>query len=260
MNSHKTTTEMKTKARGLLLGKYRPYIGAVLIVDSIILLISALASSVLPSDNVWGNVLNIAISFVLELLSSVFMLGLIHFTMNICLNRSYKISDIFYGFSSHPDKAIICKFLFLAAELICLLPAGIFFLLYYITETTWLTILVALLLVIGMIASVIIHLSFYFVYYLILDYPDASIKELIIYCANKMQGQRIKLFYLYASFLPLYVLGFLSLGIGIFFVTPYVNVSIAQFYLDVFHNDDEVLIENDTDFNDSTETNPINTL
>lgn len=240
MNSHKTTTEMKSAARELLLGKYRTYIGAALIIDSFILLVSMIASSVLPSDNLWGNVLNFAISFVLELIASVFMLGLIHFTLNICLNRPYKISNIFYGFTSHPDKAIISKFLFLIAELVCLLPAGVFFLLYYITENALLMILVSLLGVIGMIAAVIIHLSFYFVYYLILDYPDASIKELFIYCGNMMQGQRIKFFYLYASFLPLYVLGFLSLGIGILFVTPYVNVTIAQFYLDVFHNENEI--------------------
>ena len=70
--------------------------------------------------------------------------------------------------------------------------------------------------------------------YLILDYPDATIKELIQYCAEMMTGHRIKLFYLYASFLPMYALGILSLGIGLLFVEPYVNVTIAQFYLDVF--------------------------
>ena len=61
-----------------------------------------------------------------------------------------------------------------------------------------------------------------------------------------MRGHRVKLFYLYASFLPLYVLGILSLGIGLLFVEPYVNVTIAEFYLDVFFITEEKIAEEKT--------------
>lgn len=246
MNSHKSTTEMKSAARELLLGKYGRYIGAYITAELLLTLISFIASSVLPADSTWGMVFNLAISFVIELIGAVFLLGMIHFTMNICTGRPYQLSDVFYGFRSHPDKAIICKFLFLTAELICMLPAILFAVLYYITENALLLIASSILLVIGMVIAVIIHLSLYFVYYLILDYPDATIKELLQYCADMMNGHRIKLFYLYASFLPMYALGILSFGIGLLFVEPYVNVTVAQFYLDVFFIEasaDEVQIE-----------------
>ena len=234
MNSHKSTTEMKSAARELLLGKYGSYIGAYITVEMLLMLVTLIASNVLPADSLWGMVFNLAISFVIELIAAVFLLGMIQFTMNICTGRPYQLSDVFYGFRSHPDKAIICKFLLIAAELVCLLPAILFAILYYITENALLLVAAALLLVIGLAAVVMIHLSLYFVYYLILDYPDATIKELILYCADMMKGHRIKLFYLYASFLPMYVLGILSFGIGLLFVEPYVNVTVAQFYLDVF--------------------------
>lgn len=234
MNSHKSTTEMKSAARELLLGKYGRYIGAYITAELLLTLISFIASSVLPADSTWGMVFNLAISFVIELIGAVFLLGMIHFTMNICTGRPYQLSDVFYGFRSHPDKAIICKFLFLTAELICMLPAILFAVLYSITENGLLLVVASLFLVIGMVIAVIIHLSLYFVYYLILDYPDATIKELLQYCADMMNGHRIKLFYLYASFLPMYALGILSFGIGLLFVEPYVNVTVAQFYLDVF--------------------------
>ena len=246
MNSHKSTTEMKSTARELLLGKYGRYIGAYITAELLLTLISFIASSVLPSDNTWGMVFNLAISFVIELIGAVFLLGMIHFTMNICTGRPYQLSDVFYGFRSHPDKAIICKFLFLTAELVCMLPAILFAVLYSITENGLLLVVASLFLVIGMVIAVIIHLSLYFVYYLILDYPDATIKELLQYCADMMNGHRIKLFYLYASFLPMYALGILSFGIGLLFVEPYVNVTVAQFYLDVFFIEasaDEVQIE-----------------
>ena len=234
MNSYKTTTELKSAARELLQGKYREYIAAYITADLVLVLISMVASSALPTDTTWGLIFDLAISFVMELISAVFLLGMIHYTMNICKGQPYKLSDVFYGFRSQPDKAIISKFLFILAELVCLLPAILFAALYYITENSLLLIVMSIFMVIGLVAVIILHLTLHFVYYLILDYPDATIKELIVYSANMMCGHRVKLFYLYASFLPLYLLGILSLGIGLLFVEPYVNVTIAQFYLDVF--------------------------
>lgn len=247
MNSHKSTTEMKSAAREVLLGKYGSYIGAYITAELMLTIISFVASSVLPSDNTWGMVFNLAISFVIELIAAVFLLGMIQYTMNMCTGSPYQLSDVFYGFRSHPDKAIICKFLFIVAELICMLPAILFGVLYSITENGLLLMVASLFLVIGLVIAVIIHLTLYFVYYLILDYPDATVKELLQYCADMMKGHRIKLFYLYASFLPMYALGILSLGIGLLFVEPYVNVTLAQFYLDVF------FVEASTDQNEITE-------
>ena len=231
---------MKSAARALLQGRYREYIAAYITAELVLVLISAIASSVLPTDTTWGMVFELAISFVLELISAVFLLGIIHYTMNICKGLPYKLSDVFYGFKSHPDKAIICQFLFTLAELVCMLPAILFAILYTITENPAFMIVMSVFLVIGLVAVVILHLTLHFVFYLILDYPDATIKELIVYCANMMRGHRIKFFYLYASFLPLYVLGILSLGIGLLFVEPYVNVTVAQFYLDVFFIDEDM--------------------
>ena len=254
MNSHKSTTEMKSAAREVLLGKYGSYIGAYITAELMLTMISFVASSVLPSDNTWGMVFNLAISFVIELIAAVFLLGMIQYTMNMCTGSPYKLSDVFYGFRSHPDKAIICKFLFIVAELICLLPAILFGVLYSINENGLLLIVAYLFLVIGLVIAVIIHLTLYFVYYLILDYPDATVKELLQYCADMMKGHRIKLFYLYASFLPMYALGILSLGIGLFFVEPYVNVTLAQFYLDVF------FVETDSATNTSSEDSTNETI
>lgn len=231
---------MKSAARALLQGRYREYIAAYITAELVLVLISAIASSVLPTDTTWGMVFELAISFVLELISAVFLLGIIHYTMNICKGLPYKLSDVFYGFKSHPDKAIICQFLFTLAELVCMLPAILFAILYTITENPAFMIVMSVFLVIGLVAVVILHLTLHFVFYLILDYPDATIKELIVYCANMMRGHRIKFFYLYASFLPLYVLGILSLGIGLLFVEPYVNVTVAQFYLDVFFIEEDM--------------------
>lgn len=239
MNSYKTTTEMKSAARALLQGKYKEYIAAYITAELVLTLISLVAGNVLP-DSTWGIVFDLAITFIIELIGAVFLLGIIHYTLNICKGLPYKLSDVFYGFRSHPDKAIIFRFLFILAGIVCALPAVLFGILYTVTENALFMIIMSVFLVIGLTAILIFHLTLNFVFYLILDYPDATIKELFIYCADMMHGHRIKLFYLYASFLPLYVLGILSLGIGLLFVEPYVNVTIAQFYLDVFFVEETV--------------------
>ena len=125
---------MKSIARELLTGKYGSYIGAYITAELMLSVVSLIAGSVLPTDTTWGTVFNLAISFVMELIAAVFLLGMIRFTMNICTGKPYQLSDVFYGFRSHPDKAIICKFLFLAAEVDCMIPSILFFVLYYITE------------------------------------------------------------------------------------------------------------------------------
>lgn len=236
MNSTKTTTELKSIARELLLGKYGVYILALTSVELIIFAMTMVISVVTSSESLWATILNIVLTVILELIAAVFSLGLIRFTLNLSRNQPYKLSDIFYGFTSHPDKAIIAQFLLLLMDLICLLPAILFFVLYYIAEdAAFLMVVASLLLVIGGVISVILHLTFDMVFYTMADYPDATVMELFRYCANVMKGDRIKLFYLIASFLPLYALSILSFGIGLLFVIPYQNVAIAQFYQDVFY-------------------------
>jgi uncharacterized membrane protein len=236
MNSTKTTTELKSLARELLMGKYGSYILAFLTIEIIILALTMITDSVTSSKTLWATILYLLFVIVIELIASVFSLGLIRFTLNISRNQSYALKDIFYGFTAHPDKAIISKFLLLLMDFVCILPAVLFFILYYIAQdTTFLIVVASLLLVIGGVISVILHLTFDMVFYTLVDYPDATVMELFRYCANVMKGDRVKLFYLIASFLPLYVLGILSCGIGLFFVIPYQNVAIALFYQDVFY-------------------------
>lgn len=236
MNSTKTTTELKSIARELLLGKYGSYFLAMLCIEMIIFVFSYVISIVTAGESLWAIILNFLLTMILELITAVFSVGLIRFTLNIGRNQPYELKDIFYGFTCHPDKAILSKLLQFLMDLVCMLPAILFLILYYIAEENpLLMIVISLFIVIGGVISVILHLTFDMVFYTLVDYPDATVMELFRYCANVMKGQRIKLFYLIVSFLPLYALSLLSFGIGLLFVIPYQNVAIALFYQDVFY-------------------------
>ena len=103
MESHKSTTEMKSAARELLLGKYGSYISAYITTELVLSLISAIAGSALP-DSGMGMAINLAISFVIELLAAVFLLGMIHFTMNICKNQHLRFSNAFFVILTAPSQ------------------------------------------------------------------------------------------------------------------------------------------------------------
>jgi uncharacterized membrane protein len=51
-----------------------------------------------------------------------------------------------------------------------------------------------------------------------------------------MNGYKGKLFGLYVSFIGWFLLSMLTLGIGLFWVGPYMSLSVANFYEDIKHN------------------------
>ena len=69
--------------------------------------------------------------------------------------------------------------------------------------------------------------------YLLLDFPGLPAGTLLRGSARMMQGHRMRLFRLYLSFLPLYVLGVLSFGVARLWVNSYTHSAEAAFYRDL---------------------------
>ncbi len=69
--------------------------------------------------------------------------------------------------------------------------------------------------------------------YIIAEDPDLTATEALDKSQELMKGNKWRLFCLLFSFIGWYILGALTFGIGIFFVIPYVNTAIANFYVDI---------------------------
>ena len=89
------------------------------------------------------------------------------------------------------------------------------------------------MLILGAGVSWWINLRYSQVYYLLLDFPDYSAKELLKMSWKLMKGNVGRLLYIQVSFLPLTLAGLLSFGIGLLFVQPYQNMTYTLFYLDL---------------------------
>lgn len=233
MNQHNSSSELKSLAKETLLGKYGTAIGALILIQLITQSISLIASAVIDATSIWGNIINLAISLIMTLIAAIFSVGQISMYLNMASHQHYKVSDIFNGFKTHPDKAIIVQFLLLLIGLACTLPAILMLAAYYITKAPILYIGISMLGVAGVIVAVILALNYSQIFYLMLDFPDYSAKQLMVLSRTIMKGNRGRLFYLYISFIPLYLLACLSVGIGFLWVMPYQQMTNAYFYLDL---------------------------
>lgn len=69
--------------------------------------------------------------------------------------------------------------------------------------------------------------------YILVDYPDLSPNQAINLSIKMMKGHKFDLFWLGLSFIGWGILSILTLGIGLFWLIPYVQTAMAAFYVDV---------------------------
>lgn len=87
------------------------------------------------------------------------------------------------------------------------------------------------------IPGIIKAFSYALTSYILADCPNVRAQDALKLSKLLMKGYKWKLFVLYLSFIGWDILNILTLGIlGIFFVTPYQNASVAVFYLEVREN------------------------
>ena len=71
-------------------------------------------------------------------------------------------------------------------------------------------------------------------YYLMLDFPSFSIKQLFQNSRLLMRGHKGRFFYIHVCILPIFLIGGLfTCGIGLLWITPFVYAVQTEFYLDL---------------------------
>ena len=86
-----------------------------------------------------------------------------------------------------------------------------------------------LLIIPGIIAAYSYSLTFY----LLIDEPELSAEAAIQKSIKIMEGNKWKLFLLHLRFFGWFMLCVLTLGIGLLWLIPYVQISFVHFYEDV---------------------------
>ncbi len=232
MTNLKSSSELKAIAREKSLDKYSTLITADIVII-VIQIILAGVSTVSSAGNLITYIINEIIVLIISILLGILVSGKTYLYMNLIYSQTVSVSDIFFGFKKNPEKAVIIQSLFVLVDFVVGLPAT--FLLYTFEATHAPNALVgtAIALIFELMVNIYLHLTYSQAFYLLHDFSDRSAKDLLITSKKLMKGNRIKLFCLYLSFIPIMLLGVITLFLPLLWINVYKNGTLAAFYQDL---------------------------
>lgn len=244
MNHFKSSAELKASAREHLLGHYGTVTGAFMITGLLTSIITLAVSLIVDLSTIPGTIIYYAIMFLVSVLTGLFSSGSAYLYLKLICGRPVSVGDLFYGFQLCPDKAIIIQAWITLITYIASLPQIIlnYMMLANVNHLNKLMNLMlpyALSLIFSGVVSVMLGLFYAQAYFLLHDFPQYTAKELLQKSRRLMVHHKGRLFYLYVSFLPLMLLGFLSFGLALLWVIPYMAATEAEFFLDLIRHNTE---------------------
>lgn len=230
-----TSKELKRRAREALAGRYGLPMASFVIVQMIVLIVDAPFSPSLGSAP--GNfqfAVYLLASFIISLLSAVLNCGLVYIHLNLSRGKKAKVSDVFRFFTMHPDRIILSELIMSCVYLAVALPAIVCTMaVLSISVSVFSVLAVVMVWILTLIPFCMLSLSYELVYYLLIERPNAPIKDILAESRRFMHGNKARKFYINLSFLGMISLSVLSFGIGLLWVTPYISQTNAQFYRNV---------------------------
>lgn len=237
MKQYKKLYELKNLAKDRLDGKYGSAVLICFLASLISTAVWRIVNLFIPNTGslfaiyVIDGVTTLIISWMLGVLD----LGITLFFLNAACGGDYNVGDLFYGFKGDPSNTLAISGARALISTICLLPAQ------YLLDAFWFLGNPALITAAGIAAAIGICIHLYaglavmLSYFLLLDFPDKSAREILRLSFHLIQGRRKKLFSLQLSFLPLELLSMCSLFIGHLWLTPYMNMTYTCFFLDIMN-------------------------
>lgn len=231
MNTYLSTSDLKNQAKERLSGHYGMVIGGAMIINMISGTLSSWLTVLLPSDTLVSYLISWAVSLFLSVFVGVLSVGLTLIFMKLSFGTVPYLSDLFYGFS-HIQTAIGLSLVLTAVSAPLSMAYMMPLALYSLTGNEVYLYLMFVCLAVGLAIYVPLSLALSQCYFLMLDFPDKSAGEIIRLSFRITTGHRLRLFYLQVTFLPLLILGALSL-VGLLWVNAYMQMTYTQFYFDI---------------------------
>lgn len=234
MSSCRSSAELKASAKEHMFGHYGTAIGASLLVilGSFFITLTSLTFAE-DTSTVIGICISIAISFAVSVLTGLFNSGMSYFYLKIVCGQHVTVSDAFYGFRFCPDKALLVQAWVALITYIFDLPRFILSLCLSDSPGRNELLVYVACIIFSLVIPVIINLFYGQTFFLLHDFPQYSARELLATSRRLTAGHRGRLLYIYISFIPYLIPCLLSCGIAMLWVFPYMNATLAEFYLDL---------------------------
>lgn len=190
---------------GLAIGTFVVYLLISIFPDVLIRIISFLKTGYLSRPSSYTP-LPMLISLIV---SGPFTYGIANFSLSLSRNGDARLDQLFSGFK---------KFLVTSGA--------------YMLMVAYVLLWMLLLIIPGIIAAI----SYSMTFYILADDDSLRASEALNKSKKMMDGYKLKYFYLQLRYLGLGLLCILTLGIGFFWLAPFISVCNAKFYEDVKGN------------------------
>lgn len=200
--------------------------------------LSLLAIIELPGSGPLNILLGYVVMFLCNILLGVLQYGLATIFMKLQYRQTTQIGDLFAGFRESSLQIIQMKAFISVLILLAQLPLDLF--VQYASADTDLGYAIMIGVMCTLCALYLIFvfwlsLAYSMCWYILLDYPDMSWREVLHRSRMLMDGNKRVLFYLQLSLLPLYLVSLLTFGIAAFWVSAYQSAIEAAFYRGLMH-------------------------
>lgn len=149
---------------------------------------------------------NNLMSLVAFIIGGPIYFGVANYFLKLAKGQPAEFTDLFSGFSLFKTNFILNFFIMLFTVLWTLL-----------------------LIVPGIIAAI----KYSMAYYIVNDSPEIGALEAIQISKEMMDGHKMRFFEMWLSFLGWFILGIVTLGLGMIYAVPYYRAAKANFYLDL---------------------------
>ncbi len=232
MSSMKSSAELKGIAKEKSLGKYGTLIGANIIIFAIQILATGF-TTVAASGNIAIIIINNIITLIVNILLGLLVSGKAYLYMNLLYSQTVATSDIFFGLRQSPQKAVIIQSVFVLVDFLVSIPSQILLVFYQQNQNQQLFTALLTALFLGLVVNILVSLTYSQAFFLLHDFPGRSAKELLATSRRLMRSNKLRLFSLNVSFVPLYLLGCISLFVPLLWVSVYRYASTCAFYQDL---------------------------
>jgi uncharacterized membrane protein len=228
---YKSTKDLKAQARVVMIGRMGTAVGSMILYMIFVLIISELTSFSLPENKAAALIFSILVNFVVAVIVGILQIGLKSIYLDMQFGNEAGIFSLFRYYRENQNSAVVISAFFALLDTVCSLPV-LAVLIFQETQSV-LTLPLVLVLLVRTVPPFLVRTLFFPVQYLLMDYPEMLPAAMIRTGQRLMRGRRMDYVKLSLSFIPMHLLGFMSMGIGTFWVLAYQNCTYAAFYKDM---------------------------
>lgn len=228
----RTSAELKRLAREQLNGHWGLAIAANLLVEMIVsgLLMPFYFLLILTGSGTVQYITYIVAAIIISAASMILQCGILRMYFGFARNQEAGVGMVFEEFTRRPDRYVLGYVLIFVVEMLCVLPGAICLAVGIVVETVLAISIGVALYIAGFVVVIIVSLRLSQIFYLLVEHGDMSVIEAFHVSSQMMEGNMGRFFYINLSFIGWSLLGLLSCGIGMLWVTPYMMQTNVNFY------------------------------